>query len=93
MCSQCEGYREPLSIAYPYQYFDLLRQLREKLRQGRLVLAAASCDLGALAEGQPWPADLLSHTFRCTHCGQGFLLSLDTYHGRGEWGALEQPPA
>jgi hypothetical protein len=35
-----------------------------------------------LANGGAWD-DILSYDFQCLHCGQGFHLGAETYHGSG----------
>jgi hypothetical protein len=84
MCQQCSWLGDRRELRTPSQYFKLLAQLKELVREQILDLFSGP-PMEDIQEGQPWPADVLSHVFRCTGCGQKFALAVDTYHGAGSW--------
>lgn len=83
MFPKCGGYAEIVRIRQPYQYFDLLRHVREVLQQGTFRLDRGNCDLAEIRKDKPWPDDHLEHYFSCVACGQRFRLGVETYHGSG----------
>ncbi|EPD53697.1 hypothetical protein HMPREF1210_00590 [Paenisporosarcina sp. HGH0030] len=85
-CLNCEGFNEKIPITSPYQYFNLLNQLKAIISQGTLVLIEGNCDINDLKSGGTWPNDNIYHTFQCEKCTRKYQLSIETYHGsNGEW--------
>jgi len=89
MCRQCDQLSEKIEIRSPEEYHRLKEQASLLLKDGKMILPRATCDMEDIVEGKPWPADILQHDFRCAFCGRTFRLFADTYHGRGLWEALE----
>ena len=85
MCPKCEQHAEHVYFEGPSRYFDLLQRKRACVETGEMTLVSGSCALDAVQPGAPWPEDVIHHTFACGACGQQFLLSVDTFHGRGSW--------
>ena len=86
MCPKCKGFAQRMNISSPREYRDIARQLIEICAQGTFRILKASCPLEELFQ-PTWPGDVLTHDFECFACGQRFLLSADTYHGRVSWEA------
>ncbi|SEO40930.1 hypothetical protein [Paenibacillus sp. OV219] len=83
MCNRCDGFSERINIAHPYEYFNIVEQVKEVLKQGTLEIIKGNCDFFSLQKGQPFPDDVLYHLFKCTSCNRKFELSVETYHGSG----------
>ncbi|RKP46787.1 hypothetical protein D7Z26_24365 [Cohnella endophytica] len=83
MCSRCDGFSERIRIDHPYEYFNIVEQVKEILYVGTLEIIQGNCDFYSLQKGQPWPGDVLYHIFKCTSCERKFELSVETYHGSG----------
>lgn len=83
MCSMCEYFRETIIIEHPYQYFDLVDQIRTVLQEGTMFLLEGNCILEEIIVDKPFPKDVLYHVFQCATCGCKFSLSVETYHGSG----------
>src|SRR5262249_1404621 len=87
MCSQCHGFCERVKIPDPREYRNLAKQLVELVSSGQFKLLQGTCGLEELF-GPTWPSDVISHEFACSDCGQRFHLSIDSYHGGGDWMTL-----
>ncbi|WML46625.1 hypothetical protein RCG23_13270 [Neobacillus sp. PS3-34] len=88
-CSQCEGFNEKITIKEPYQYFNLVDQLKEILIQGNLVIINGNCDFQDVKSGKALPNDFIYHTFKCGRCNRKYQLAIETYHGAGgKWDIL-----
>ncbi len=83
MCPKCGGFIEKITITEPNEYYDLVKQLQTILAEGTMSLVRATCDLKAIGQNLPWPADYIEHVFECTSCGRKFRLAIETYHGSG----------
>src|SRR5687767_3194784 len=89
-CSKCSDLRVAFEISSPDQFKKALRIIRANMDAGILddITQAGHSPSGRfvdLQEGGPWP-DYVEHYFRCTECGYGFRLAVDTYHGGGgDW--------
>lgn len=90
-CSQCDGFKEKITIKNPYEYFNLVEQLKEILAKGTLVLIEGNCDLSDLKSDRPFPNDYIHHIFKCAKCNSKYQLSVETYHGSGgKWDIYEK---
>jgi hypothetical protein len=90
-CFQCEGFNEKITIKYPYEYFNLVEQLKEILEQRTLLLLDGNCDLNDLKSGNPYPNDYIYHIFKCSKCNSKYKLAVETYHGTGgKWDFYEK---
>ena len=76
MCCRCEGFRETVRIEHPYQYFNLVDQIRTVLQDGTLFFVEGNCKLEEIIKGKPFTEDVLYHVFQCTTCGCKFSLSI-----------------
>lgn len=83
MCVRCDSISEKIEIKYPYQLYDLVKQLKDILVEDTLVLLEGNCNLDDIQEKKPWPDDVISLCFQCTHCNRTFSLEVETYHGSG----------
>lgn len=83
MCDKCDGFIETIQIRHPYEYFNLIEQVKIIIEEGTLVLVEGNCNLEDIKKGSPFPDDILYHSFKCTKCSQRFSLSVETYHGSG----------
>jgi len=83
MCSRCDGFSEKIRIVHPYEYLNIVEQLKVILSEGTLKIIQGNCDFYTLQKGQLWPDDVLYHVFECTSCDRKFELSVETYHGSG----------
>ncbi len=83
MCSQCSGFSETIIITEPGAYFSLLDEVLHVLAEGTLELVGGSCDLALIEKGNPWPDDVIEHTFQCSACHRRFGLSVETEGDQG----------
>ena len=83
MCENCKGLEEKIKINHPYEYFNIIDQLKPIIDKGTLVLVEGTCALDKIKKDMPWPNDFFEHIFECKFCSQKFKLSVETYHGSG----------
>ena len=83
MCIECDGLSETIRIEHPYEYFNLVEQIKKYITSGLLSILEGNCDFNDISKGNPWTDDVISHTFKCTHCIRTFELTVETYHGSG----------
>jgi len=83
MCPNCIGFGERIRINTPYEYFDIIKQIKEVIAQGTIKLVDGTCPLDEISPNKLWTEDRITHIFQCTACDQSFQLSVDTYHGSG----------
>jgi hypothetical protein len=89
-CLNCDGFNEKISITSPYEYFNLLDQLKTIISQGTLVLIDGNCNINELKSGMAFPNDYMYHTFKCEKCRRKYQLSVESYHGSGgKWDLYE----
>jgi hypothetical protein len=89
-CATCEGLSERFNIITPDEYQDIARQLIGMVNRSSLELVQADCPLEDIVR-RVWVGDSVSHYLKCATCGQGFLLSADTYHGGARWRPYDLP--
>jgi len=89
VCEACSLFAEAIRFRQPYQYFDLLDQIRQLIAASRFRITSGNCEISGIKPGAPWPCDVIEHRFACTCCGQQFRLFTETYHGSGgSWSAV-----
>lgn len=86
-CSICEEFHEPRPIRLPADLTAAILSLQAAVADGRLAVLpvhsiAAGADFSALEAHGPWE-DLLYNAFQYVRCGQRYLLTTETYRGRG----------
>ncbi|MGF9562578.1 hypothetical protein [Neorhizobium sp. JUb45] len=93
-CSTCADFSSPRQIRLPADLTAVILSLQAAVAQNRLtVLPAYSATITApafstLAAEGPWH-EIIQNTFRCSGCGQKYILSADTYHGGGSLDATD----
>ena len=83
MCQICDDLHEIIRIEYPYQYYNIVDQIKTMLQEGILVLVDGNCDFSRIERNRPFPDDVPYHVFKCASCGCRFELCVETYHGSG----------
>lgn len=83
MCDNCEDLCETIGIKHPHEYFNLINQIKQMIKDSILDLVDSNCDFWSIENSKPIPVDVPSHIFECTRCKQKFFLSVETYHGGG----------
>jgi hypothetical protein len=62
--------------------------LIEHVKDGKWI----DISFAVLSESKKW-GDIVEHYFKCTKCGQLFVLSAETYHGSGgKWEPIDELP-
>lgn len=90
-CSRCENLNEYVCFRTPGELFRAVRKIRQAVADGDIEEIDAGPMKGAtafrdLSEEGPLDDHMLFR-FRCTECGQNFVLGAETYHGSGgSWG-------
>lgn len=92
-CVACQSLTPSFRIAVPD---DLRRALTMpsdavSVRLLEVEPARLTGHLHKLAASPPWEDVVLFH-LACTHCGQAFELSAETYHGSGGASSVMEPP-
>jgi hypothetical protein len=90
-CSKCKEFADRFNIENLNEYQSIVRRLIDLAHAGTFVLIQAACPLQDML-GTPLPGDVVSHTFKCTNCGRGFSLSIDTFHGGAHWTPQDDRP-
>jgi len=83
----CATLPRKLTIEKPDHLYGLERDL-EKQIAGGILKQTSGIPPGDICEAKPFPEDIIAQKFSCLLCGQQFGLSVDTYHGLGEWRAI-----
>jgi hypothetical protein len=83
MCQICDGLHETVRIEHPYQYYDIVDQIKTMLQEAILVLKEGNCDFSRIVRNKPFPDDVPYHVFKCANCECKFTLCVETYHGSG----------
>ncbi|WJH39410.1 hypothetical protein N7E02_21620 [Aliirhizobium terrae] len=86
-CSNCEEFHEPRPIRVPADLTAAILSLQAAVADNRLAVLPvhsihAGADFSTLEIHGPWE-DLIQNAFQCVRCGQRYLLTAETYHGRG----------
>ena len=93
MCSRCDGFLERRRVNSPYEYRDLVRQIREIVKEGTFRVVRGTCTLESILTTDDLPEPLIEHVFECTTCLRRFQLAVETYHGSGgSWEVMTSPP-
>ena len=82
MCPLCERYAEKTRLDHPSDYFNLMHQLKDLVKEGAF-LVSGNCSLDAIKEEDPFRYGFLEHAFTCTHCKQMFKISVENNLGSG----------
>jgi hypothetical protein len=84
MCVGCEARFRVLEVTNPQSYRLLMHELAQDIGNGKLNELG---DLPSIAQiVQNWPlqnVDYVNRTVQCAACRQGFVISVETYHGLG----------
>jgi hypothetical protein len=89
MCSQCEGYSDKIRVNTPYEFLELISQLKTLVSRG-VFLVSGNCDLNSIKEDKVWPQDNIILRFECSRCKQIFNFDVETYHGSGGYWLPEE---
>jgi hypothetical protein len=86
-CSRCENLDEYVRFNTRGDLFRAISTIRQALSDGDIKEIDAGPMKGVVAfndlsEAGPLD-DLLLYRFRCSECGQNFVLGAETYHGSG----------
>jgi hypothetical protein len=90
-CARCSDLCVTFAIRVPADLTKAISIARENIADGTLVEVEPpseavrfepSVTLAELAAGAK-SSDLVNFRFRCTSCGEEFLLDAETYHGSG----------
>jgi hypothetical protein len=95
MCTKCDpySYLRPAETRVGYQIF--VARLRALVSSGAIELVPGDSDLVDIGADKPWPAEKMTHRFRCPSCSREFYLRVDVPGGRICWDAVEpgkEPP-
>lgn len=86
-CEKCADLCVEYEIRSPGDLGQAFAVVRDNIADGTIREVSGSesylVTAKALAEGGPWPGDLLSYQFACRSCGEMFNLNVETYHGSG----------
>ncbi len=93
-CSRCEHLDEVVHLRTPGELFRAIGTIRRSLTDGYIEEIDAGPLSSALAfsdlSEEGLLDDIVHYRFRCPDCGQNFVLSAETYHGRGgSWSRSE----
>lgn len=83
MCDICNGLCDTVKIEHPYEYYNLVNQIKQFIQNGVIIIIESNCDFFGIEKGKPFPNDVPYHLFECTNCKQKFSLCVETYHGGG----------
>ena len=87
-CDRCKELNVEYRITTPTDLRQAIRMVGESVADGTLreidagSNAYCSIPFSDLVNGAGWD-DFVSYDFQCCHCGQGFHLGAETYHGSG----------
>ena len=90
-CSRCENLDEYVRFRTRGELFRAIARVRQAVADGDLEEIDAGPMTGTIAFSDLSDVgpldDFLLYRFRCSDCGQNFLLEAETYHGSGgSWG-------
>jgi hypothetical protein len=83
----CARLPRKLKIDKPNDLYTLEHDVEKQIAEGTLR-QTSGIPPGDIREAKPFPDDIIAQEFSCLRCGQRFGLSVDTYHGLGEWRAI-----
>lgn len=89
-CPDCEHLAEIRRIRTPTELESVITTIKSNIADGTIKeLPGAQLPLNEIETYQKWP-DLFNHKFFCQTCDQKFVLTVETYHGRGGfWDSLD----
>jgi hypothetical protein len=91
-CSTCAEFSAPRPIRLPADLTAAILSLQAAIADHRISALPTYSDtyttpaFSTVPADGPWP-EIVRNGFRCTRCGEKYLLSAETYHGGG--GSLE----
>jgi hypothetical protein len=62
MCETCEEISIEIPITHPYEYFNLVSQIKNHLTDGLLELVSGNCDFEDIDKSKPFSDDFISHS-------------------------------
>lgn len=83
MCQICDDLHETIKIKHPYEYFQIVDQIKVMIDEGILMLIEGNCNFYDINRSKPFLGDIQYHVFKCVSCDNRFSLFVDTYHGSG----------
>ena len=90
MCHFREALHENIEIKHPYEYYNLVEQIKVMTQEGALILMEGNCNVDDIDKNKPFPDDVPYHVFKCNHCESRFSLCVDTYYGGGgSWKVID----
>ena len=89
-CDRCADLCVRYAIRTPGELKNAIKIASQNIDDGTLIEIPANSPLSqvtfeSLVKGDRWD-DLVYHKFKCTNCGEIFVLHAETYHGSsGYW--------
>ena len=62
-CTICSMLPSQIKISNPSEYFSVISQMRDLMKDGKIELVSGNCDLENIAPSLPWPDDIINHIF------------------------------
>jgi len=91
VCQICDDLHETIRIEHPYQYYSIVKQIKNMMQEGILVLIQGNCEFSLIKREMPFLDDVLCHVFMCTSCECKFELCVETFHGSGgRWEVIHE---
>jgi hypothetical protein len=59
MCEMCDGLTETIRIEHPYEYFNIISQVKNLICDGLITIEKSNCKLEDVEKGKPFPDDIL----------------------------------
>lgn len=89
-CPECRHLTEIRRIRTPAELKPVITVIKSNVADGTIQeVPGARPPFNEIAPNRNWP-DLINHEFTCQKCNQKFVLTVETYHGRGGyWDSLD----
>jgi len=96
-CEQCKELQSRFVVTSRLEFSNLLNAVKDNLKEGIIEetdywppgqIKFDCPPFEEMKDHGPWATDIYAYYFRCTACGQLFLLQVDTYHGHGGWNTV-----
>lgn len=88
-CKDCEELNVEYRVASPSDLRNAIAVARDSIKAGTIqeipsqsIAFGGNASFQDIANGGAWD-DFVCFDFKCSHCGQRFQLSAETYHGSG----------
>jgi hypothetical protein len=69
MCHKCDGFSETIRIEHPYEYFNIVDQVRVIINEGTMYISDGNCNFEEIIENRHFPED----GYFCTSLQNGAL--------------------